>query len=566
MGEDSGKARSAVMRKCPTGIGGFDEITGGGLPEGRTSLVCGSAGSGKTLFAMQFLVNGATRFDEPGVFIAFEESETELVQNVASLGWDLPGLVERKKIFLDHVFVERSEIEETGEFNLDGLFIRIESAVRAVGANRIAIDTIESLFSGFTNESILRAEIRRLFRWLKDRGLTAIVTGEKGERTFTRSGLEEYVSDCVVFLDHRMIEQVATRRVRVVKYRGTVHETNEYPFLITESGFSVHPITALDLDHSVSNERISTGIERLDNMLGGQGLYRGSSILVSGTAGTGKSSLASCFIDAACKRGERAIYFAFEEAPRQIIRNMRNIGFDLESHAKSGLLTFYSVRSTSFGLETHLSRIMKLVDETDPSVVVIDPISNLIGVADTRDVKEMLTRLIDFLKTKGTTVVLTDLSSSGNPREATEVEISSLMDTWILLRDMESNGERNRGIYVLKSRGMAHSNQIREFLITNDGIQLKDVYVGPRGVLAGTARVNQEADDTADAIARRQRVEKMRRDLKRKKDALENRIKELSDLFEAEKEEIEQTIAEAEGRERLLENERDTLARMRGRD
>ncbi len=564
--ENNRKEVSAVLKKCPTGISGFDEITDGGLPEGRASLVCGSAGSGKTLFAMQFLVNGATRFDEPGVFIAFEENETELVQNVDSLGWDLPDLIEGKKIYLDHVFVEKSEIEETGEFNLDGLFIRIESAVRAVNAKRIAIDTLESLFSGFTNESILRAEIRRLFRWLKDKGLTAIITGEKGERSFTRSGLEEYVSDCVVFLDHRMIDQVATRRIRVVKYRGTAHGTNEYPFLITENGFSVYPITAVDMNYSVSNERISTGVERLDNMLGGQGFYRGSSILVSGTSGTGKSSLAACFAHAACKRGEHAVYFAFEEAPAQIIRNMGSIGIDLESPLKNGLLTFHSVRSTTLGLETHLSRMLKLVDDIDPSVVVIDPISNLRGVADTRDVKEMLARLIDFLKMKGATVLLTDLSHSGNPAKYTEVEISSLMDTWILLREIELNGERNRSIYVLKSRGMVHSNQIREFLITGEGIRLKDVYVGPSGVLTGTARINQETADASEAIARNQRIDRLQRDLKRKKDLMENRIKELSDLFEAEKEEIEQAIGESEGRERLLEKEKNTLARMRGRD
>ena len=467
---------SKSIEKSLTGISGFDEITGGGLPTGRPTLVCGSAGCGKTLFAMEFIVNGATRFDEPGVFISFEEKESELAANMAPLGWDLNQLVQEKKIHLDYIHIEKSEIEETGTFSLDGLFIRIEAAVRAVHAKRIAIDTIEVLFSGFTNASVLRAEIRRLFRWLKEKGLTAVITGEQGERTFTRHGLEAYISDCVVFLDHQVRDQVATRRVRIVKYRGTAHGTNEYPFLLTETGLVVFPITALEMDYPVSTQRIPTGVARLDTMLGGQGYYRGASILVSGTAGTGKSSLGASFAQAACARGERVLYFSFEEAPQQIIRNMGSIGIDLHTPMQKGLLQFRSVRSTSFGLEIHLSLMLKRIDESAPSVIVVDPISNLNGVASNREVKEMLTRLIDYTKMKSITTLFTDLALAGELNHTTQVVISSLMDTWILLRDIEWNGERNRGLCVLKSRGMEHSNQIREMRISSAGITLDDVY------------------------------------------------------------------------------------------
>ena len=557
---------SIALEKCRTGISGFDEITGGGLPKGRPTLVCGGAGSGKTLFAMEFLLNGATQYNEPGIFISFEENERELTENVASLGWDLEALGRENKIFLDHVYIERSEIEETGEFNLEGLFIRIESALSAVNAKRIAVDSMEALFSGFSDEMTLRAEIRRLFRWLKEKGLTAVITGEQGKGSFTRHGLEEYISDCVVFLDNRMNDQVATRRIRVVKYRGTSHGANEYPFLITEKGFSVLPITSLNLDYSVSTERISTGVERLDTMLGGQGFFRGSSILVSGTAGTGKSSLAARFAAAACNRGEQALYFSFEESPQQIMRNMGSIGIDLRSPAENGLLHFRSVRASSFGMEIHLSMMVKAMNDINPTVVAIDPISNLSSVGDEKEVKETLTRLIDYMKMKGITSFFTDLTFGGNALEKTQNAISSLMDTWILLKDIELNGERNRGMYVLKSRGMAHSNQIREFLITNDGLQLVDAYIGPGGVLTGTSRINQEAVETAEEQLRQQKLERLRRDLKRRENAMESRMQEIKDAFQSEKEEIEHALAELEVSKTSLNQNIRKLTKMRGAD
>jgi circadian clock protein KaiC len=477
-----------ALPKSPTGISGLDQITGGGLPRGRPTLVCGSAGCGKTLLAMEFLVRGATEFGEPGVFIAFEETSEELTQNVRALGFDLDELVRRKLLLLDHVRVERSEIEETGEYDLEGLFIRLGHAIDTIGAKRVVIDTIEVLFGGLSNQSILRAELRRLFRWLKDKGVTAIITGERGDGTLTRHGLEEYVSDAVIVLDHRVTEQLSTRRIRIVKYRGTTHGTNEYPFLIDDTGISVLPITSLGLEHDASSERISTGVPALDEMLGGKGVYRGTSVLISGTAGTGKTSLAAHFVDAACRRGERGLYMSFEESPSQLTRNMRSIGLDLAPWAKKGLLQFHSTRPSAYGLEMHLATLHKLVKEFQPRVLVVDPITTFLNAGTSREAEGMMMRLIDFLKAQQITAVFTSLTHGGDALEATSSSVSSLIDTWLLVRDIESRGERNRGVYVLKSRGMAHSNQIREFVLTAHGVDLLDVEVGPEGVLIGSMR------------------------------------------------------------------------------
>jgi len=489
------KKSRTQLPKSPTGIQGLDEITGGGLPKGRPTLVCGSAGCGKTLLAMEFLVRGARQFNEPGVFMAFEENAKDLTQNVASLGFDLKDLIARKKMVLDFVYIERSEIEETGEYDLEGLFIRLGHAIDSIGAKRVVLDTIESLFSGLPNPLILRAELRRLFRWLKDKGVTAVITGERGEETLTRQGMEEYVSDCVIVLDHRVSEQVTSRRLRVVKYRGSTHGTNEYPFLIDEDGILVLPVTSLGLQNIVSTDRIPTGVAHLDAMLGGAGYYRGSSVLVSGTAGTGKTSLAAHFAEAACRRGERALYFAFEESPSQIMRNMRSIGIDLEPWVQKGLLQFQANRPSFAGLEMHLTMMHKAVNAFKPQVVIVDPLSSFVIGGNETEVKSMLMRLVDFLKMNRITGLFTNLTSGRGALELTDVAISSLIDTWLLLRDIEIGGERNRGLYILKSRGMAHSNQIREFLLTDHGVELCDVYVGPEGVLTGSARLAQERVD-----------------------------------------------------------------------
>jgi circadian clock protein KaiC len=512
------------LPKSPTGIQGLDEITGGGLPKGRPTLICGGAGCGKTLLAMEFLVRGVTQFNEPGVFMTFEETAKELTQNVASLGFDLKDLIARKKMVLDFVYIERSEIEETGEYDLEGLFIRLGHAIDSIGAKRVVLDTIESLFAGLPNPLILRAELRRLFRWLKDKGVTAILTGERGEGMLTRQGLEEYVSDCVIVLDHRVNEQVSSRRLRVVKYRGSTHGTNDYPFLIDEDGISVLPVTSLGLQHIASIDRISSGVARLDAMLGGAGYYRGSSVLISGTAGTGKSSLAAHFAEAACRRGERALYFAFEESPTQIMRNMRSIGIDLSRWVQNGLLQFEATRPTLFGLEMHLTTMRKAVNAFKPQVVILDPLNSFIIGGNETNVKMMLVRLVDFLKINQITGLFTSLTSGRDALEQTDVDISSLIDTWLLLRDIENSGERNRGLYILKSRGMAHSNQIREFLLTDHGMDLRDVYVGPSGVLAGSARLAQEAQEKAALMIRDQEVELRRIELERKRTTLEAQI------------------------------------------
>ena len=463
------------LLKTPTGIKGLDEITGGGLPQGRPTLICGGTGCGKTLLAMEFLVRGATQFDEPGVFMSFEEKSDELAKNFASLGFDLNELVRQNRLAIDYVHLEPCEIEVAGEYDLEGLFLRLGYAIDTVGAKRVALDTMESLFSGLANEAILRSELRRLFRFLKDKGVTAIVTGEQGERTFSRFGLEEYVADCVIFLNHTVSQQAATRRMRIVKYRGSAHGTSEYPFLIDRHGFSVMPLSSIGLDHSVSSERVSTGIPRLDTMLSGQGYFRGSSILVTGSAGTGKSSLAAHFVDAACRRGERSLYFAFEESQKQIIRNMKSIGIDLSQWVDLGLLQFRNVRTTLYGLEMHLVVMHRAIDEFNPDIVVIDPISNLVAATTEAEAKSMLARLVDYLKMKQITAFCTDLSATSTSLERTEVGISSLMDTWLLVQALEVGGERNRGLYLLKSRGMAHSNQVREFILSDTGAQLRDV-------------------------------------------------------------------------------------------
>jgi|SRR5579859_8124 len=554
------------LPKTPTGIQGLDEITGGGLPKGRPTLVCGGAGCGKTLLAMEFLVRGATQFHEPGVFMAFEETAKDLTENVASLGFDLKDLIAHKKLAVDYVYLERSEIEETGAYNLEGLFIRLNQAIEAIGAKRVVLDTIESLFSGLPNPLILRAELRRLFRWLKDKGVTAVITGERGDGTLTRQGLEEYVSDCVIVLDHRVTEQVSSRRLRVVKYRGSTHGTNEYPFLIDEDGFSVLPITSLGLQQAASTQRIPTGVDRLDTMLGGAGYYRGSSVLISGTAGTGKSSLAATFVEAACRRGERALYFAFEESPSQILRNMRSIGIDLEPWVKKGRLQFQANRPTFAGLEMHLTTMHKAIQRFRPQVVVVDPVNSFVVGDNETEVKAMLMRLVDFLKMNQITALLTSLTSGGSVLEKTDVAISSLIDTWLLLRDIESGGERNRGLYILKSRGMAHSNQIREFLLTEHGVALRDVYVGPAGVLTGSARVAQEAQEQAAHTARQQEVERRQLELERKRQVLEGQIAAMRAEYEAQAAETLKIIGQEQVREAQLAQERVAMGLSRKAD
>jgi circadian clock protein KaiC len=554
------------LLKAPTGIQGLDEITGGGLPKGRPTLVCGGAGCGKTLLAMEFLVRGAIEFDEPGVFMAFEETAKDLTKNVASLGFDLDGLIAEKKMVLDFVYIERSEIEETGEYDLEGLFIRLGQSIDSIGAKRVVLDTIESLFAGLPNPLILRAELRRLFRWLKDRGVTAIITGERGENAWTRQGLEEYVSDCVIVLDHRVSDQTSSRRLRVVKYRGSTHGTNEYPFLIDEDGISVLPVTSLGLQHEVTTDRIPSGIARLDTMLGGKGFFRGSSVLVSGTAGTGKSSISAHFVDAACRRGERALYFAFEESPSQIMRNMRSIGIDLEQWVDQGLLRFQATRPAFAGLEMQLAMIHKATVNFNPQVVIVDPLNGFIIGGNMVEVKSMLTRLADFLKTKKISSMFTQLISSGVTQGTDDLAVSSMIDTWLVLRDIEVGGERNRGLYIIKSRGMAHSNQVRECLLTDRGVELCEVYVGAGGVLTGSARLAQEAQELASKLTRKQEIDRRQIELESKRRALDAQIAALRAEFEVREAEAMKIIAQEEAQATQLVQERVEMGLSRSAD
>jgi len=559
--------RSPSLAKAPTGIRGLDELTGGGLPMGRPTLLCGGAGCGKTLLAMEFLMRGAVDFGEPGVFMAFEETAGELATNFASLGYDLNALVAKKKLVLDYVHIERGEIVETGEYDLEGLFIRLGSAIDRIGAKRVVLDTVETLFSGLSNTAILRAELRRLFGWLKEKGVTAIITGERGVTSLTRYGLEEYVADCVILLDHRVDGQMATRRLRIVKYRGSTHGTGEYPFLIDEGGLSILPITSMGLMHEAGAGRVSSGVPRLDAMMGGKGYYRGSSVLVTGTAGTGKTSLAAHFALAAAARGERCLWLAFEESASQIIRNMRSIGIDLEPAARRGTVRFHAVRPTICGLEMHLVTIHKLASQFEPSVVIIDPVTNFASIGSDAEVKAMLTRLIDFFKLQQITTLFTSLTAGGTPLEATDLGVSSLMDTWLLLRDAQNGAERNRFLQVVKSRGMAHSNQTREFLLTDHGVELRDVYVGPAGgLLAGGARDALEAQEKAQTLMRGQETEGKKRELERKRQTMEEQIAVLRAEFQGEQAEAAKMIGQDQTRAGVLVGDRAQMARLRQSD
>ena len=545
--------------KTPTGITGFDEITAGGLPTGRPSLICGMAGAGKTLFSIEFIVKGILEFNEPGVIMAFEEKAEELETNVASLGFDLKKLQKEGLLRIDHVHIERSEIEETGEYDLDGLFIRLGHAIDSIGAKRVMLDTIENLFAGLKNEGIIRAELRRLFGWLKDKGVTAIITAERGEGMLTRQGLEEYVSDCVILLDHRVIDKISTRLLRVVKYRGSLHGTNEYPFLIDEDGISVLPVTSLELNHPVTKERILTGIPALDQMLEGKGFYRGSSILISGTAGTGKTSIAAIMADATCSRKEKCLFFAFEESPQQITRNMLSIGINLQQHIDSGLLQMHSSRPTTYGLEMHLVSIHKKIRQFNPSIVILDPITNLITIGSMGEVKSILIRLIDYLQTEGITVVFTALNNNSSTAEQTDEGVPSLVDAWIQVRDLESDGERNRGLYIMKSRGMNHSNQVREFVITDHGLDLLDVYKGPGGVITGSKRREEQLKEMTGVEMRQYAVGLNNKEIERKRKVLQAKIASLQEEFESVRDVLNKAYEQEDYQKEILARKRAEL-------
>ncbi|MBB3082897.1 circadian clock protein KaiC [Geodermatophilus sabuli] len=560
-------AVSSGLGKAPTGIRGFDEITGGGLPRGRASLVTGGPGAGKTLFGLEFLARGAQDYDEPGVLLAFEESAAELADDVASLGLDLAGLEASGDLVVDACRVDATDFVTTGEFDLDGLFIRLSAAVQATGARRVVLDTIEVLFGALDNEAVVRAEFSRLLRWLKDQGLTTLITGERGrEGQLTRYGIEEYVSDCVIVLDHRMHDEIATRRLRIVKYRGSGHGTNEYPFLVTDRGLMVWPITSTQLTYPVSTDRISLGVPRLDEMLTG-GVHRGSTVLITGTAGTGKTTLAAAAVDAACARGEPALFVSFEESPDQLVRNMRSVGIDLGRWVDAGLLRLWGQRATAFGLESHLAAIERLLDETTPAIAVLDAVGSLTHVGAQSEVTAAVAREVDMMKSRGITGVLTSLSHEGQA-ETSSVDASSLIDTWLLLRNVESDGERNRLLFVIKSRGTAHSNQVREFILTDHGAELLDVSVGPRGVLTGSARMAQVAEERAAEAEQSAELERRRLALARRSAEVEAQIAVLREQLATETAALDRLVAEESRGGDARAAVRATLARRRqgGRD
>ena len=550
------KSQKFTFPKTPTGVEGLDEITEGGFPKGRPTLICGGPGCGKTLLSMQFLIKGTVEFNEPGVFMSFEEPLKDISLNVRSLGFDVEKLKADKKLIVDYVRVERSEIDEAGEYDLEGLFIRLGYAIDTIKAKRVVLDTLETLFSGLDNQGILRAELRRLFAWLKEKGVTAVITGEQGNGTLTRQGLEEYVSDCVIMLDHRVIEQVSTRRLRIVKYRGSHHGTNEYPFLIDENGISVLPITSLKLDNKVSSEMISTGVPGLDSMFAGRGFYRGSNILISGTAGTAKTTIACYFAHEQCRKKEKVLYFAFEESPQQLIRNMKSIGMDLEQYIQKGYLQIHASRPSLNGLELHLLTLRKLIKEYKPTTVIIDPISNLTTVGSPNEVRSMLVRLIDLLKINNITALFTSLNKQSDDfkSDLAEDSVSSLVDTWVTVRDMEGIGERNRGIYIIKARGMGHSNEVREFVITNDGIVLLDVEHGPHGILTGSARRSFQMNKKVSQLKLQHELDRKDREIDRKRRILEANIAALKNDFESMVDELSILKATETLQEKLTQN------------
>ena len=556
---------AAGINKSPSGIDGLDDITLGGLPSGRPTLVCGSAGCGKTLLATTFLVHGASVHGEPGLFVSFEERPDDIVDNVRSLGFDIESLMAEGRFAFEHISINPAELAEIGDYDLEGLFIRLELAIDQIGAKRVVLDTIESLFSAFSNPAVLRAEVRRLFDWLKDRGLTTIITGERGDGTLTRQGLEEYVSDCVILLDHRVHNQASTRRLRIVKYRGTAHGTNEYPFLIDEKGFSVLPVSMLGLDHAVSDGRIPSGIPDLDAMIEGGGFYRGTSILISGVAGSGKSSIAAHFVDAACKRGERALYFSFEESAAQTVRNMRSVGLSLGRWIDQGLLEYQSARPTFHGLEMHLAVMLREIAETKPQVVVLDPISSFTSLGEAREVEAMLLRIVDYLKSHGITGIFTNLTQGNLEMAQTDVGLSSLMDAWLLLLNRESIGEYNRELYILKARGVGHSNQVREFLMSADGLQLRQPYIGQGGALTGSARLVQEAQDRIREAERLGQLARRKREVDSRCRQLAAQLDTMQSDLEAERLEFERLDEEESALQRQrLHDVSDLTSRRRG--
>ncbi|MBA3285861.1 MAG: circadian clock protein KaiC [Nitrosopumilus sp.] len=558
--------KSKPLKKCPTGIIGLDEITFGGLPKNRCTLICGGAGSGKSIFGIEFVIRGAEFYKEPGLFVAFEENEEELNQNITSLGFNIKELIDSNLLVLDYVHIDRAEFKEIGSYNLDGLFIRLSDSIDRFKIKRVVLDTIEVLFGNFTNEIILRSELQRLFRWFKEKNVTVVVTAEQGVNTFSRYGLEEYVADCVILLDNRMHQQISTRRLRVAKYRGSSHGNNEYPFIINDSGISIIAITSIKLDYPVSNKHVSSGIKQLDTMFGDKGFYSGSSILVSGAAGNGKTSIAASFSNGTCELGKKCFYFTLDESVDQIIRNMNSIGIDLSQWINKDLLRFHAINPYTAGLEAHLADIQRLTNEFNPSVVIIDPIANLKILGPLNEVQGILSILVNFFKNKQITTMFTSLVPEEKFGYVVEEGISNLMDTWVFLQYIHGEGERNRGISILKSRGMSHSNQLREVILSDKGIHLQNVYIGQDKVLAGSARLVQATKLEIENSNRESELKHRERQIEITRKSLEAQISALHETLEDAKEEAIHLNEQKGNIYKLLEESRIEISKMRMAD
>jgi len=528
------KVLKLILKKTPSGINGFDEITDGGLPKNRPTIICGNTGSGKTVISMEFLVKGALKYNEPGVFMSFEETREELATNMESLHFDLDSLIKKRKIYIEYLEIDKSQNIEAGRYDLEGLFVRLQNAITSIGAKRVVLDSLDALFYGLNNNAI-RPEIKRLFKWLKEKEVTAIITSESDNGFSTKNGLEQYVADCVIALDNRTVNQTTTRRIKIVKMRGSVHGINEYPFSIDMNGISVLPLISQLANQSLSTVRISSGVKDLDGMLDGKGFFEGSSILVSGSAGTGKTSIAISLINATCIKKIRGLYCAFEESSSQITRNMLSIGLDIEPYIKSGVLKMYSSRPTIQNLELHLIAIQKIIEEFDPKIIVLDPITNLIAEGINTEIRQMLAHFVDFLKSKNITVLFTAAITLETVKSNPSDEgISAMVDTWILVRDIETNSERNRGIYILKSRGMNHSTQVREFVITDNGLSLLPIYISAGGILTGSAKLEHTLQKEEQNKLFKNEIKTRNSEIERKRKMMEENIALLKTNFESE--------------------------------
>ena len=529
-----------------TGVKGLDDVLGGGIPQGHAMLLVGKPGTGKSILSMEYLLHGIELHKENGVYISFEESEKQIISNAASFGWKFEEMVKKNKLAISYIDMQPEQMRTVGDYDLSALILRVKGAIKKVNARRVVIDGINNLLSTFDDERIIRSDLLRLIREIKEVNATIFITGERGHDSWSKMGFEEYLADGLMHLDNRTDGNYQTREIQVVKCRGINHYTGKSPFIINSEGMSIRPLITADFDYKVLKSRVSTGIADIDNMLGGKGLYRGSTVYITGPSGAGKTSISSSFANGACSRGERALFLAFEESSDQIIRNMKSIGLSLDKWVNEKLLYFYTARATTNSLEGHLDNIMTMVREVEPTCVVLDPISAFRPIANENETKLMLIRLNDYLRARKITTVFTALSSDGEYSEHADVQLSSIADTWIVVRIMDYKGERNNVMQLMKSRGMSHSRQMKEMYFTGNGLKLQNVYQGPEGVLTGAARIGQEKYEKLKEARNVIEIDKNRKKIERKKSLLEASIEALKHEYEEELEALHAAIEEAE--------------------